>query len=164
MSDFDFDEDAIDQMLKGDFAGGIDFEPLDREQSSELIGGGPVNWRTLSDEVAPEVWQELRAFVEWLTVRYNIDSTTVPNCWFQHSALVEELSALHTAHTASFNAADGGYGPIGWHERLHAWRQRIGKAYSAGCSRTHVASPERSWAGAVDEVEWESWSTTAHGV
>ena len=52
----------------------------------------------------------LRDWVEWFTVRYDVPVSVVPNCWWRHGALVEELSALHVAHLAAFDASDAGFG------------------------------------------------------
>ncbi|MGO1411643.1 MAG: hypothetical protein ACTHX2_01115 [Microbacterium sp.] len=56
----------------------------------------------------------------WLVPRYDIGPAKIPDCWWRHGPLVEELSVLHTAWQVAFDETDGGYGPIGWHERLGA--------------------------------------------
>jgi hypothetical protein len=134
----------------------------DRAGSSRPIGASTVNWYTLTDTDAGPAWAALRAWVEWFTVRYRISESVVPVCWFKHGQLVEELSALHTAHTASFDSTDTGYGPIGWHERLSLALPRLSRAYSGGCARGHDPLTPRSWTNVVDEQEWDAWTTQAH--
>ncbi|WP_448256108.1 hypothetical protein [Microbacterium aurum] len=137
------------------------FDPSNRGTSAPL-GGAVVNWRELDDEDARAVWEHLRSWVEWVTVRYDVPLSIVPNCWFLHPALVEELSALHTAHAAAFDESDAGLGPISWHERFAAATPRLARAYGGGCSNGHQATRPRSWTNVIDDQEWEAWAATAH--
>ncbi|WP_417564151.1 hypothetical protein [Microbacterium sp.] len=139
-----------------------DFAPSVRGGSSAPIGAHVVDWRTLKDAQAPAAWNSLRAWVEWFTIRYRISESVVPACWFKHGQLVEELSALHTAHTAAFDPSDAGFGPIGWHERLSLAIPRLSKAYSGGCARGHDEPKPRAWVNVVDEDEWNVWTSQAH--
>lgn len=155
----EFDDDEIDRILRdssplevGDF--------LNRGGSSQPIGSTVINWRNLRDEDAVQAWSDLRDFVEWFCTRYEITSTMVPDCWYKHPNLVEELSALHTAHTVAFDEADGGWGPIGWHERLTVAMGRIRNAYSNTCRNGHAPITPRTW---PTQPDWTSWTTQAHG-
>jgi len=139
------------------------FDPTQRGGPSIPIGGVVVNWRTLAEEDEAEVWAKLRAFVEWLSVRYDIPHSIIPNCWYQHPALVEELSALHTAHTASFDISDAGLGPISWHERFAAALPRISKAYGGGCSRGHDGLQPRAFDDPIEHDRWDAWVKDTHG-
>lgn len=134
-------------------------EPVPAEDPT---AGRSVNWRGLGDLQAPAEWKALRNFVEWLTVRYEISSSIVPDCWWQHAALVEELSALHTAHLVAFDPKDTGYGPITWHERLATTTQRMRTAYHGGCSRGHSPLKPRTWSDSTDEAAWDAWITQTH--
>jgi hypothetical protein len=107
-------------------------------------------------------WTALREWVEWFTTRYNIPFSTVPICWWQHDALVEELSALHTAHLAAFDPADTGFGPLSWHERLAIATPRLTRAYGGGCNTEHRPTKTRSWDRVTDETAWTAWTTKAH--
>lgn len=138
------------------------FQPNLRYAAATPIGAHIVNWRTLSAADAPAAWRELREWVQWFTVRYRISESVVPACWYKHGQLVEELSALHTAHTAAFDPSDAGLGPIGWHERLSLTVPRLSRAYSGGCSRGHDPLKPRSWTGVVDEQDWDAWTNQAH--
>lgn len=155
----EFDPDDVDALLARELSG---FDPLSRYGSSRPIGGVVVNWRELPDEDAVEHWRALRSWVEWFTVRYNIAISVVPNCWWRHGHLVEELSALHTAHVAAFDPSDAGFGPIGWHERLAIAQPRLSRAYGGGCSNGHKPTRARSWSQATDEQEWQTWTGQAH--
>lgn len=156
MSDLDgLDVEDLDEPL-GD--------PTDREQDSAPIGGLIVNWRTLTPEDAPRAWLELRTFVEWLCTRHQIEKETVPNCWFKHGAIVEELSALHGAHNAFFFEEDSGLGPISFMERLSVAKNRLRDVYNNGCSNGHRDSTPRPWDREPDNwTEWTEWSHARAG-
>jgi hypothetical protein len=153
------DEIDIERLIAQELVG---FNPAHRAGSSAPIGAVVVNWRNLPDEDAAQTWAKLRDWIEWVTVRYNIPLSLIPNCWYQHAALVEELSALHTAHTAAFDESDAGYGPISWHERFAAALPRLAKAYGGGCTRGHDPLTPRSWDDVITEQEWDRWVTTTH--
>ena len=153
------DEPDVDDLLAEEMSA---FEPDVRHASSAPLGAHVINWRTLKGADARAAWKELRTWVEWFTVRYRISESVVPACWFKHGQLVEELSALHIAHTAAFDPSDSGFGPIGWHERLSIALPRLNRAYAGGCSRGHDPLKPRSWTGFVDEQEWDAWTNQAH--
>ena len=133
-----------------------------RGGSPAPLGATVINWRTLSGSAAAMAWADLRDWVEWFTIRYNVPISTVPTCWWQHGALVEELTALRTAHAAAFDPTDTGNGPIGWHERLTVALPRLTRAYSGGCNTGHRPLTPRSWSNVTDEQEWEQWTNEAH--
>jgi hypothetical protein len=127
---------------------------------SEMLGVSIINWRNLTDADAPETWTQLANWVTWFLRRYEIPQRKIPTCWYKHGALVEELSALHTAWIAAFDRLDGGYGPIGWHERLNVALPRISTWYSGQCTDGHTDLPgiTRTKPG----TEWADWIRTSH--
>lgn len=141
-----------------------EYDPADRDGSSEPLGAEVVNWRELTPSEAPAVWAALRDWVEWLTARYNVPVTLIPDCWWRHGGLVEELSALHTAWVAAYDTVDAGYGPIGWLERFQTAteRWRTGTHYTGSCSAGHVASPTRTMRDKTDEQAWNAWVRATH--
>jgi len=153
------DREDVEALLAQELAG---LDPLNRYGSSAPIGGIVTNWRELADEDASERWEALREWVEWMTVRYNVPVSVIPACWWKHDRLVEELSALHTAHLAAFDPSDAGYGPIGWHERLAIAWPRLSHAYGGGCSTGHRPTKPRTWDDTTDENEWTAWTSQAH--
>lgn len=130
--------------------------------ASAPIGGSVVDWRTLPEDEAAETWKSLRTWVEWATIRYRIPVSVVPDCWYRHGDLVEELSALFAAHTAAFHPSDSGLGPISWHERLAVAVPRLTRAYGGGCSSGHRTFKPRAWSDVIDEQEWDTWVTATH--
>jgi hypothetical protein len=153
------EDEVLDAMLAAELA---DWDVTNRSGASVPLGAVAVDWKDLADDQAAEAWRALRDWVEWFTARYDVPVSSIPNCWWQHPALVEELSALHTAHRASFDASDSGFGPIGWHERLSMARPRWRQAYAGGCTDGHTPEKPRSWSGTTDEQEWEAWTRQSH--
>lgn len=133
-----------------------------RYGTSEPLGAHIVNWKTLPDTDAPGEWNLLRDWVEWFITRYHIPLSTIPDCWYQHPALVEELSALRTAHDAAFDPTDTGYGPISFHERLTHTLTRLTRAYGGGCNNGHRPTKPRNLTGTIDPDHWTAWTTQAH--
>lgn len=136
--------------------------PQDRNGSSEAIAAHIVNWRTLRGETIHLEWEALRSFVEWFTFRYEISHSVVPVCWWKHGPLVEELSALLTAHTVSFDSRDTGLGPIQFQDYVHSSFARLRRAYGGECNSGHDPARPPSWSNVTDEQEWKSWTTQAH--
>lgn len=145
-------QDSIAQQLSG---------PPILTHPTEPAGVPPVDWRHLSSDESRAAWTALRTWVEWFTVRYGVPISVVPACWWKHGALVEELSALHNFHQASFDKNDSGYGPLEWHERLAQAQPRLQRAGS-GCTSGHYELKPRSWVGETDEAEWDAWIDQNH--
>ncbi|MAB81709.1 MAG: hypothetical protein CMH35_03740 [Microbacterium sp.] len=124
--------------------------------------GGATNWRTMQDQQARDEWQALRDWVEWVTTRYDISASLIPDCWWKHGALVEELSALHCAHRVAFNPTDSGNGPVTWHQHFANALPRLRSAYNGGCNAGHSPRRRRSWTDVTNEEEWESWTNQSH--
>jgi hypothetical protein len=154
----DYNEEEVEALIAQQMAG---FNPADRHGSSDPLGAHVVDWRHLTDPDAHVEWVALRAWVEWFVIRYRVAESVVPSCWYRHGQLVEELSALHTAHTAAFDSSDGGFGPIGWHERLSMALPRLTKAYAGGCADGHRDVHPRKVAP-IDPTEWDAWTNQAH--
>lgn len=102
------------------------------DRAGGIDEGRITRWRDLPDEDAQEQWARLRSFVDWLVDRYAIPESEIPACWPQHPPIVEELSALRASWDTAFDPGDGGYGPVGWHERFAAVRQRISSVHYKG--------------------------------
>ncbi|MGO1409971.1 MAG: DUF4913 domain-containing protein [Microbacterium sp.] len=140
--DDDFSIDELSQMLAEDpeFS---DDALADRHGESDVMPSVIVNWREITDDDRPEACRNLADWVQnWLIPRYNVTVRTLPDCWWQHSDLVEELSALHTAWLVAFDEGDAGYGPIGWHERWNVALQRP-SFVRARCDGKHRPDPVR---------------------
>ena len=58
-------------------------------------------WRHLDQAAAAELWDELADWVQWARERYDLGDR-IPACWFRHPGVVEQLTALMSAHTAAY--------------------------------------------------------------
>lgn len=162
MNDGGFSDDAdipIEALMTPDalMDDGIDFD----ERGPALGQPTIVRWRDLPESEAAEAWATLRSFVDWLIVRYDISEATIPRCWWQHGAVVEELSALRSAWDVSTDPdLDGGLGPIGWHERFHLVQSRLREWYNRECVSGH--RPPTTAQVKDGYVGWDEWIAEAH--
>lgn len=85
----------------------------------------PVCWPILTGAEFGERLEELEDWVHWLADRYGLDHRTIPPCWTDHGALVEELSALRTGWVTAFAADARGDDPLRWHSDFEAGRHRL---------------------------------------
>jgi hypothetical protein len=99
-----------------------------------LFPAFPVCWPFLDDQAVEECLDALSDWVDWLVQRYALDHRTIPPCWSEHGALVEELSALRTGWLAAFAMTSRPEAPLEWHHHFGAARLRL-TAWSArtGC-------------------------------
>jgi hypothetical protein len=108
-----------------------------REDGSNDVG--PFVWDRLGPHDAVRLWQELADWVGWLRSRYPL-ARQVPLCWWRHSELVEEMTALWLAWREAYlekgapltAAAD-------WHARwLPDFLHRIGAGgWNVACEGEH---------------------------
>src|SRR5947209_442613 len=85
----------------------------------------PVCWPSLRGDERDARFQELVDWTSWLVDRYALDHRTIPPCWPEHGALLEELSALRTAWVTAFAEDSRGDAPLHWHAEFAAARQRL---------------------------------------
>jgi len=94
----------------------------------------PLCWPALTSEEGEEQLDALADWTRWLVDRYALDHRTVPPCWPQHGALLEELSALRTAWLTAYAVTSTGDAPLEWHAYFAAARQRLADWVSrTGC-------------------------------
>ena len=126
----------------------FDFQDRGASLSSDEVR--VIRWSELSGEQRSAAWHRLAVFVDWLVGRYSLPELLVPPCWYRHGGLVEELTALMTAHEVSFDELDSGLGPIGWHERFAMARLRLQELYRGECQTGHI--DPRTRAGISDSA------------
>ncbi|MCQ9163924.1 hypothetical protein [Arthrobacter sp. STN4] len=103
-------------------------------------------WRDMDPRTAEHVWDHLGRWVHWLVETYHLPTSVIPDCWWRHSEIVAELYALQRAEQASYTEDDGGFGPLGFHERLeHSIARLRDLTRTAGCVslQTHREPPLR---------------------
>lgn len=115
-------------------------------------------WNKLTADQAEKRWRDLREWVEWFVVRNNIGSKEIPDCWYLHGGLVDELEALRWAWLETTNKPDSkGTDPIAWRESLHRARTRWPLFNPNGCTSGHtetrarVLPGDRAWDAFFEE-------------
>jgi hypothetical protein len=97
-------------------------------------------WHMLTAEQAEKRWLDLREWVEFLVGRNNLGSKEIPDCWFLHGGLVDELEALRWAWLETNQPDSKLTEPIWWREALH----RARTARSAATRHGTISWPRRS--------------------
>lgn len=91
-------------------------------------------WHTLTSTEAANAWTALTNWVDWLTGRYQLGDT-IPDCWYQHGAMVEELEALRSAWVGAYvDPTAGSADPAQWHDFLSRTTNRIHEWDRYGCA------------------------------
>jgi hypothetical protein len=111
-------------------------------------------WHMLTAVEAERRWLELRAWVDWFVVRNNIGPKDIPDCWYLHGGLVDELEALRRAWLDTNKPNSKGTDPIWWREALHRARARWSFFNPNGCATSHTETRPR----VIDEQrEWQNF-------
>jgi hypothetical protein len=112
----------------------------------------PVCWPALIKSEQKAALEGLREWTGWLVRRYALDQRTVPPCWAEHGALIEELSALHTAWARAFAVSAAPDQPLRWHNdfalarrRLADWVSRTGCRIGEHRSDPMTVNPEQAF-------------------
>lgn len=85
----------------------------------------PVCWPALVGGELQARLSDLTQWVTWIVWRYALDHRSIPPCWIEHGAIVEELSALQTAWSGAYAVTSGGDRPLRWHAEFAAARLRL---------------------------------------
>ncbi len=80
---------------------------------------------------------ELHQWVAWLVSTYAIPSGQLPDCWYQHSAMVADLGALHAGWAAAYlDPKAEPDRPSRWHDTLERTLRRLREWDRHGCGRS----------------------------
>lgn len=115
----------------------------------------PVDWRSVSEVDAPQKWRKLFGFVQWLVVRYQLPQNEIPQCWYRHGPLTEELSALHGAHVVCFDQTQIATAATDWHRVLFETRMRLREwAAATNCqANDHRSGQAQRWATSLTDED-----------
>jgi hypothetical protein len=106
---------------------------LERCADQPQLTDRPVNWSALDGTAAAEQWDLLTEWTDWLRQRYQLQES-IPNCWYAHGPMIEELSALRTAWAGAYLAPDAQLSdPLGWHDALDRALYRLRQWDRNGC-------------------------------
>ena len=104
-------------------------------------------WHMLTAEQAERRWLELRAWVEWFVVRNDIGPKEIPDCWYLHGGLVDELEVLRWAWIETNKPESKGTDPTWWREAVQRARARWPLFNPNGCGTAHTETRPRVMAG-----------------
>jgi hypothetical protein len=122
----------------------------DAEEEDERVAGAPVCWDDLDAKERATLWPEFVAWVLWFADRYEVTNDQLPRqCWWQHGAVVEELTALWTSHQSAYAAdEDAGSAPYLWQDALARAIERIGRLWVGTCRNgAHRDRHRETWSG-----------------
>jgi hypothetical protein len=119
---------------------------------------GPLYWPTMPADEAESEWDSLRHWTGDFRARFP-HAVKIPDCWYQHSDLVEALSALRDHERASYSSTAPPTAAIEWHRafrdietRMEAWIKRFTCTVPG---RGHQPTP-------VNEAPPEGWNDFVH--
>jgi hypothetical protein len=107
--------------------------------------GALLEWHDMTPGQLTAEWSGLRAWVRWLTGRYELTvEDRLPPCWPLHPGLVEELYALRAWRAEIYSSGEAGTGQAAryWHAELRAVIQAATTVYAAGCRTGHRGAAE----------------------
>lgn len=123
--------------------------------------GALTEWHEMTPGQQVAAWADLRAWVAWLTDRYELTiEDRLPRCWAQHPGLVEELWALRVWRSEIYGS---GLRPAGqaaryWHAELDRVVHAATARYATGCRAGHRGAKDSV---AEDQKLRESWATVS---
>lgn len=132
---FNADEDGPDSWAQeaglpaGAGGGGLPAF-LDPDIAAELGEGPPewmgIRWRDISPADKPGAWTALRQWVDWFLREYQLNTSQITECWFEHSDIVAELYAGMCAEYKIWEEGTPGLGAMTtWHPHVQAMTARL---------------------------------------
>jgi len=119
--------------------------------AADRPAGEPVRWHELDAEQHAVLWPQFVSWVIWAADRYEMTTDQIPRqCWWQHGAVVEELTALWTSHESAYaGGEDGGSAPYLWQDALARALERISRNWLGSCRNGQHKARHRDsvWGG-----------------
>ena len=119
-----------------------------------------IDWWALTPQERLEELGNLRAFVARLVVTYELDASTVPQCWEQHEWAIRILDALYRSYLIATHPTQIGEALVGWHHNLVFACELLREGFTGSCTASeHVPARPQPWAanivaGGKDSQEW----------
>jgi hypothetical protein len=135
-------------------------EPAAAGSDVSAPAGALAEWHDMTPGELIAAWAGLRAWVAWLSGRYELSvDNRLPACWALHPGLVEELWAVKAWREEIYSSGQPGQGQAAryWHADLQALILAASSMYAAGCRTGHRGAVElagldpgllREWGGA----------------
>lgn len=102
-----------------------------------------AEWQDMTPGERVTAWAGLRAWVTWLSDRYELSGEErLPRCWPLHPGLIEELYALKAWREEIYTAASpSGQAARYWHNELRQVLHAAAAMYAGGCRAGHRSAP-----------------------
>jgi hypothetical protein len=116
----------------------------------------PIRWADLDDTTTAKKLVELAKWVHWLGNRYTLDSRELPADWWQHGALLEELSALKGAWDVAYDQTQAASAAADWHMTFFNTRIRLKDwvGHLGGSPGERTIKPQ----GWLDDPDRSAWA------
>jgi hypothetical protein len=137
-------------------------EPRDTAAASAQAPAAPAagslaEWHDLTPGEQTATWASLRAWVTWLTDRYELAvEDRLPRCWASHPGLVEELAALKAWREEIYSSGQpSGRAARYWHAELRQVLHAAATHYALGCRTGHRSATTLA---ATDQALLDTWA------
>ena len=118
-------------------------DELDAAPHPEWLG---IRWRDIDDSDRAEAWTGLRQWVDWFAREYNLTTSQITPCWFEHADMVAELYAAMCAEYKAWDEGMPGLAPMTtWHPHVQALKSRLAEMVSnrqCAATKTHEPDPD----------------------
>jgi hypothetical protein len=123
-----------------------------------------TEWHTMTAGEQVTAWAGLRAWVTWLSDRYELSTEErLPRCWPRHPGLVEELYALKAWREEIYTTGQpSGQAARYWHNELRQVLHAAATMYAVGCRAGHRSSPSLAANDPSLRKNWASADPLAH--
>ncbi|MCX4681437.1 DUF4913 domain-containing protein [Streptomyces sp. NBC_01433] len=113
---------------------------------SERVRGAPVAWHKVKEDEREDLWTEFAAWVIRMADVYELTTEQLPHaCWWEHGAVVAELTALWTGWESAYgNEEDAAAGPYLWHDAWSRGIERIGRTWLGECTNGYHQQKSRT--------------------
>jgi hypothetical protein len=95
--------------------------------------------------------------VEALADRYDLDTRTIPPCWYRHNSIVETLSALHDFERISFDPNASPTGSMDFVRALRETEHRLVELSAKTQCSIHEHRTPPTQALVVDDEAWSAF-------
>ncbi|MER5890449.1 hypothetical protein ABT160_42035 [Streptomyces sp. NPDC001941] len=111
--------------------------------------GAPVVWHEVKGEDREALWTEFTAWVIRMADAFELTTEQLPHaCWWEHGAVVAELTALWTGWESAFGSEqDAAAGPYLWHDAWARGIERIGRSWLGECTNGYHQPKTRTVMG-----------------
>lgn len=123
------------------------------DEGDARVPGAPVVWHDLPERAREDCWATFTGWVVRIADSYELTTEQLPReCWWEHGAVVAELTALWTGWESAYGTEDdAAAGPYLWHDAFSRGIERIGRMWLGECTNGyHNPKSRQSWGRDAD--------------